>query len=94
MKISELKEGQSNVNVKGKVIRKEDTKLVETRFGKKRVCNFELEDDSGSITLVLWEDQIDEINVGDYVEITNGYVNKFRGKLQLNVGKFGKISKV
>ncbi|MEM0481001.1 MAG: OB-fold nucleic acid binding domain-containing protein [Candidatus Aenigmatarchaeota archaeon] len=94
MKISELKEGQRNVNLIAKIVKKDSEKVVETKFGKRRVCNFEIEDESGKITLVLWEDDIDAFDVGDKVQITNGFVTQFKGKLQLSIGRFGKISKI
>ena len=44
--------------------------------------------------LTLWNEQADQINVGDKVHITNGYVGEYQGKLQLSTGKFGALEVV
>jgi len=55
------------------------------------VCNAKIKDDSGEITLTLWNDEIEKVNVGNKIKIFNGYVNEWQGILQLTVGKFGKL---
>ncbi len=92
MKISELKAGASNVTIKGTVASKDEPREVVTKFGKRlHVANITLKDESGSIPMSLWGDTIDQVNVGDVIEVSNGYVNEFRGNPQLSTGKFGKI---
>jgi replication factor A1 len=44
------------------------------------------------VKLTLWNEQIDQINVGDNIKIENGYVTSFKSEIQLNVGKFGKLT--
>ena len=92
MKISELKNGMRRVNVEGVVVDKGKEREVVTRYGPARVVNATIKDDSGSITLTLWDDDISRINVGDKVKIENGYITSYRGNLQLNVGRYGKIT--
>ena len=48
----------------------------------------------GEIQLSLWNADIDKVNVGDTVKITNGYVSEFNGEKQLTSGKFGKLEVV
>ena len=94
-KIRDLKVGMKNVDVRGKVNSKSNTMEVYSRFGNKvnRVVNAVIADDSGSVKLILWNEQIDGVNVGDTVQIDNGHVTIFRGEQQLNVGKrTGKLS--
>lgn len=92
MKISELKIGTNNVNVKAKVIRKDEPREVVTKYGKRlNVASISLEDETGEISMSLWGNDINEVNIGDMVEVSNGYVNEFRGNPQLSTGKFGKI---
>ncbi|MFH0748858.1 MAG: DNA-binding protein [Candidatus Bathyarchaeota archaeon] len=96
-KIRDLKVGMKNVDVKGKIDSKSDTMEVYSRFGNKvnRVANAMIADESGSMKLILWNEQIDCINVGDMLQIDNGHVTVFRGEKQLNVGKrTGKLSVV
>lgn len=97
MNISELKVGMKNINVKGKVVEKSETKEVYSRYGFNvhRVSHAKISDETGSIKLVLWNDQIDSVSVGDTVQVENGYVSQFRGVDQLNVKKrTGKIMTV
>ncbi|MGC8669670.1 MAG: OB-fold nucleic acid binding domain-containing protein [Candidatus Micrarchaeia archaeon] len=92
MKISELKVGTSNVTIQGKVVNKDEPREVVTKYGKRlSVANITVQDDTGSIAMSLWGNDIDNVNVGDTIEVANGYVNEFRGTPQLSTGKFGKI---
>lgn len=95
MKIGELKIGMKDIDVKGKIIEKSETREVYSRYGYNvhRVSYAKLSDDSGSINLILWNEQIDLISVGNEVHVENGYVSRFRGIDQLNVNKrSGKLS--
>lgn len=89
MKISELRVGLKNITVQGKVTEKSETSEVYSRYGYNvhRVANAIMTDDSGSIKLVLWNEQIELVSVGNTIQIENGYVTQFRGETQLNVGK-------
>jgi replication factor A1 len=92
MKISELKVGASNVTVQGKVTQKDAPREVVTKYGKRlSVANIMLQDDTGSIAMSLWGADINNVDIGDLIEIENGYVNEFRGTPQLASGKFGKV---
>lgn len=94
-KILNLTVGMKNVDVRARVDSKSDTMEVYSRFGNKvnRVANAKITDESGSVKLILWNEQIDTVGVGDTVQIDNGHVTVFRGEKQLNVGKrTGKLS--
>jgi replication factor A1 len=91
MKISEIQKGMSNISVEGKVIDISEVREVNTRYGKKSVADAMVEDDSGEIKLSLWENQINEIRIGDKIAVTGGYVTEFRDVLQLNIPRSGKI---
>ncbi|MBI4170410.1 MAG: DNA-binding protein [Candidatus Aenigmarchaeota archaeon] len=91
MKISELKTGDGKVIVEGVVAEKGEVRDINTKYGQTQVCETVLEDDSGVITLVLWGDQIKDVQEGDRVRVENGYVKEWNNSMQLNVGKFGTI---
>lgn len=94
MKLSELKPGQGKVDVEVVVKSKEDARSF-NKYGRElRVANAIVSDDSGEIKLSLWNDEIDKVNIGDKLKITNGYVSEFNGQSQLTAGKFGKIEVV
>jgi replication factor A1 len=93
MVISELKAGQGNVNVEGVIKEIGDTRVF-NKFGKElKVANAILTDESGSIKLTLWNNDVAKFSAGDKIKITNGYVGEFQGEKQLTSGKFGKIEK-
>lgn len=89
MNIKELKAKQGNIDVSGKIIEKGETRGF-TKFGRPgRVSTAILMDDSGSIKLTLWNEQIDMVNVGDVIQIKNGWADEFRGELQISTGRNG-----
>ena len=94
MKISEVKTTAKNVSLEAIVKGKGDVRDVNTRFGATRVSECVIEDESGEIILVLWGDQIDFVKEGDRIRVENAYVKEWQGKLQLNVGRSGKIEVV
>ena len=94
MKINEIKIGLSAVSVEAKVIDVGEIREVMTRYGKRNVANATIEDDSGEITLSLWEDQITSVKPGDKITITGAYISEFQGKLQLNMPRSGKMEVV
>jgi len=94
MKLSELKSGQGKVDVEVKCKSKAEPRQFD-KYGKVlRVCNAVVEDESGEIAMTLWNDDIDKVNVGDKLKVTNGYVSEFNGTKQLTSGKFGKLEVV
>ncbi len=92
MNISELKSGSSKVEIEGEIVSIDETREI-NKYGRKlRVANATIKDDSGSITLTLWNEDIDKVKAGDKIKIENGYVNEFQNKLQLTRGKFGTLT--
>lgn len=91
MKISEIKGGMSNVAVEGKVIDISETRDVQTKYGKRSVADAILEDETGQISVSLWEGQISSVSVGDKISVSGAYVTEFRDRLQLSVPRAGKI---
>lgn len=95
MKIADLKNEQSKVDVEGEIVEKGESRSVNLRAGgQSDVADCTIKDDTGSIKLTLWGDQINAVDVGDKVRIENGYTKAFRGEMQLNIGKYGKLVKV
>jgi len=94
MKIKELKAGQGKVDVEGVIKSMGEVRII-NKYGKDlKLCNAVVGDDSGEISLTLWNDDTDKVKQGNKVKITNGYVSEFNGKLQLTSGKFGKLEVV
>ena len=94
MKIEDLRDKMRNVTVEAKVTEKSDTREVMSRFKDEtyKVATAIVADETGTIKLTLWNDQINQVNVNDTVKVENGYVSSFRGEIQLNVGRSGKLT--
>ena len=94
MKINQLRDGMKRVDIEAKVVEKGNTREVMSRFKDEtyKVASAVVADDSGSIKLTLWNEQIDQVKANDTVTIENGYVDSFRGETQLNVGRYGKLT--
>ena len=91
MEIKDLKPNSGNVDIVAQVASKETPRSFE-KFGKAgRVCNAVLADDSGSVKMTLWNEDIDKVNVGDKVHLQNGWCSEFKGEKQVSSGKFGKL---
>ena len=91
MKIIDLKSGQGKVDIEVDVISVEEARAFE-KFGREiKVANAVVKDDSGTMKMTLWNQEIDNVKAGNKVKITNGFVNEFQGEKQLTAGKFGKL---
>lgn len=94
MEIKDLRNGMKRVEVTARVVDKGTPRQVMSRFKDETytVADAMVADDTGSIKLTLWNEQIGQINPGDKIKIENGYVTSFKGEIQLNVGKYGKLT--
>jgi replication factor A1 len=94
LNIKDLRNGMKRVDVKAKVVSKGDTREVTSRYKDEtyKVADAVVADETGSIKLTLWNEQIDQVNVNDNIKVENGYVTSFKGEIQLNAGKFGKLT--
>ena len=94
MKISELQPKQGNVEIEAVIAELGETRTY-NKFGRElSVADAVIKDDSGTMKLTLWNDDIPRFKAGDKVKVINGYVNEFQGEMSLTSGKFGKIEKV
>ncbi len=95
MKVRNLMPGMRRVNLKVKVASVAKVQRVTTGRGiEHEIQELKVEDETGSITLVLWDDKILPLKAGDLLQIENGFVTSFKGDWRINVGKYGEITKV
>jgi replication factor A1 len=91
MKIAEIKPGLGKIDIEADVISMEEPRTF-NKYGKDlKVANAIIKDDSGEIKLTLWNDEIEKVQPGSKIKITNGYCSEFKGEKQLTAGKFGKL---
>jgi len=92
-KIQDLRIGMRKVEIELKVEEIPESKMVYTRFGEPAyVSNALVTDDTGSIRICLWNQQIQMISQGDTIKIENGIVSSFRGEAQLRLGRKGVLT--
>ncbi|HID90456.1 TPA: hypothetical protein EYP44_00665 [Candidatus Bathyarchaeota archaeon] len=96
MKIAELVPGMDGVTVRARVLSLSGVRERATRRGVRRIVEGEIEDDTGRIRLVVWDERVHDlasVSVSDTIHIVNGFVSSFKGVKELNVGRLGRIRK-
>lgn len=91
MKIADVKPGMSNITLEAKVVEISEARDVQTKYGPRSVADAIIEDDTGQVSMSLWEGQIKSVSVGDTVNVVGAYSTQFRDKLQLSIPKNGKL---
>ncbi|NVM55243.1 MAG: DUF2240 family protein [Candidatus Helarchaeota archaeon] len=93
VKIKELTTESRNLKVIGKIIEKGEPRDVKFKDGSDhRVCDVTIADETGSVSLSIWDEDIEKVKLDKAYCVENGYVSVFRGSLKLNAGKFGTIT--
>ena len=90
VKVETLTPNSRGVNTIVKVVSKGEVRSVTGRdYSVRRVADALVGDETACIYMTLWDDKIDAINEEATLNITNGYINLFRGNMRLNIGKYG-----
>ena len=93
VKIGSLTPRSRGVNLIARVVEKPQARVVSSQYDQSehRLTEALIADETGAITLVLWDDNIDVVNEGESIKVVNGFIKLFKGKMQLNLGRFGKV---
>jgi hypothetical protein len=92
-RIGDLKSGMKRIDLRARILEIPRPRNVITKFGNfATVTNASIADETGSIQLPLWNNQIDTFSVGDTIRVENARVVTFRGERQLRVGRGGQLS--
>ena len=94
LKIKEIYSGMRDVSTLGKVVKKFDVRefAKQDRVGK--VCSLLLGDETETIRVVFWNDQVDllsKVNEGDILEIKHGYVKENNNAKEVHLGDRGEL---
>ncbi len=93
-KVDELTPASKQADVLVRVLSLGDRKTIDSKFGGSRdLVEAVVGDETGTVILTLWGDQIDEVAQDDVLDIENGYISLVRGHMRLNVGKYGSFKK-
>jgi replication factor A1 len=92
MKIENLRVGMKKINVIAKVLETSEPSKVHTQFRDNAlVSNAWIGDETGKIMLCLWDQQVNAVSLGDWIEVKNAHVAMFKAERQLRLGKNGTI---
>jgi replication factor A1 len=102
IKIEQITPESKQINLLAKIVNVGETREIPNRFGPSRkVADAQIGDETGTVILSLWEDQIGQVQKDDLIKIENGYVSFVKsantpgkGNIRLNIGKYGKMEKV
>ncbi len=95
LKIKEIYAGMKNITAVGKVVRKFDVHQFQKGESMGKVCSLILGDDSGTIRVVFWNDQVDSLNDvkdEDVIEIKNAYVRENKGNKEVHINDNSEIT--
>ncbi|MFH1328094.1 MAG: hypothetical protein ABIH76_04525 [Candidatus Bathyarchaeota archaeon] len=96
IKVSDLNIGSRGVNINLKVANKLEERQITSRVdgSNHRVSEATVGDDTGCVLLTLWDDALDTVQPNDKLKLENGFVSLFKNSMRLNVGRYGKLSKI
>ena len=81
IKIGNIRSGMRQLTVKAQVTARAPVDLRSQRTAHAVAT---VSDDTGVILLNLWRDQINQVQVGDWIILRDGFARKYKGKLELS----------
>ncbi len=90
-----LDDDSKGVYIRLRILEKYTPRSVKTKDGADhKVIEVLVGDRTGTIVLSLWDERSEGIEPDDLVDLSNAYTGRFRGRLHLNVGRFGNLMRV
>lgn len=93
MKVAELGDRMKVDEIELEITEMEDPRDFTSRSGQSgRVCNATGQDDAGdTVRVTLWNEEIDQVEVGSRIRITNGWSKDYKGDIELSAGRYGEL---
>jgi len=93
MKVESLRPYQKKVNVTIKAVKVNESREVTSKLddSKHSVTEALVGDDTGTVLLTLWDDDISNVQPGQSYDVVNGFTSLFKQSLRLNVGRYGEL---
>ncbi len=94
VKIKDIEPLEKRIDVIFEVISKgERHKTIKRDLGEIHyVCDFLVVDETAAITMTLWNEDIDLIEVGRVYKLSNCFTNVYRNSLHLTKGRYGTLT--
>jgi replication factor A1 len=85
-----------DINVSFKVLEKGEINEVTSRSdgSTHRVADAVVGDSTGTVVIPLWDDSIENLEIGTTYELTNAHTGLFRGNLRLKFGRESELKNV
>lgn len=90
LKIKEVYAGMRGITTKGRVVRKFETRQFAKGERTGQVCSLILGDDTGTVRVVFWNDQVnfvDKVQDGDILLLKDVYVKENNNDREIHVGE-------
>ncbi len=96
MKVEELGPRSRKVDLVFRVVSLGEERTVTSRRdgSEHRLVEATVGDETGTVIMTLWDDDIETVEEGNTYKLENGYTNVFKGSLRLNSGRYGEIKEV
>ncbi|PIU21334.1 MAG: hypothetical protein COT15_02845 [Candidatus Diapherotrites archaeon CG08_land_8_20_14_0_20_34_12] len=89
MQVKDLKAKMAVDEITLEIVSKGEVRKFANERSSGKICNCAAKDDTGEISLTLWNDDVDKVEEGSKVKIEKGWVSEYNGNLQVSAGKFG-----
>jgi replication factor A1 len=91
MKVEDLQPRKPVESITVEVLEVGEAREFSNPRGSGKVATARAKDDTGEISLTLWNDDIDKVKAGSKVTIENGWVSEWQGEKQLSSGRYGTL---
>ena len=93
--VQDLDDSRGGVSIRVRILSESEPRTVRTKDGQEHsVVDVMVGDRTGTVPLSLWDERIHDVEIGNIIDVDNAYVNTFKGRIRLNIGKYGTIEKV
>jgi len=94
LKIKNLGSGMRNIDILGKALQVYEVREFQKDDRQGKVGNFLMGDETGTLRVVLWNDQanhLTKIKPGDIVKIQSAYVRENQGRTEIHLNDYSKL---
>ena len=93
LKLSNLQPYQKGITIDFKIVKTQAVRKVQSRHdgSNHQVADVLIGDETGVMLLTLWDDDIAVVENGKVFRIVGGQTGFFQGRLQLSLGRGGKL---
>jgi ssDNA-binding replication factor A large subunit len=91
MKISELEPNNPIPSLEAQVIEVSQARKTKKGDRELRAADAMLSDETGTAWMVLWNEEIDCVQQGNVIRLSNAFYGQFKGRPTITLGKQGKL---